>query len=67
MGRTGDPGDSLEPLSFNEPGGLSVAEGRLFVADTNNHRVLSIDLASQKATVLPIAGLTPPNPAKRCG
>ena len=62
---TGDPGDSLEPLSFNEPGGLSVAEGRLFVADTNNHRVLSIDLASQKATVLPIAGLTPPNPAKR--
>jgi thiol-disulfide isomerase/thioredoxin len=62
---TGDPGDSVEPLALNEPGGLSVAEGRLFVADTNNHRILSIDLATQKALVLPITGLTPPSPAKR--
>ena len=62
---TGEPGNSVEPLALNEPGGLSVAEGRLFVADTNNHRILSIDLASQKALVLPLTGLTPPSPAKR--
>ncbi len=61
---TGKPGNSTEPLMLNEPGGLSIADGRLFVADTNNHRILSIDLASRKATVLEISGLSPPNPPK---
>jgi sugar lactone lactonase YvrE len=29
---------------FDEPGGLSYAEGRLYVADTNNHAIRLIDL-----------------------
>jgi DNA-binding beta-propeller fold protein YncE len=34
-----------KPIFF-EPEGLSVAAGRLYVADTNNHRIVEIDLAS---------------------
>ncbi len=37
--------DGADPL-FNEPGGLSYADGKLYVADTNNHAIRVIDLAS---------------------
>jgi len=62
---TGKPGNTTEPLLLNEPGGLALADGRLFVADTNNHRVLSIDLATSQTTVLSIAGMTTPAPVQR--
>ncbi len=62
---TGKPGNTVEPLMLNEPGGLSAADGKLYVADTNNHRILSIDIASKQTTVLAINGLTPPNPPKQ--
>jgi DNA-binding beta-propeller fold protein YncE len=39
---------------FSAPGGLAVARGKLFVADTNNHRVRVIDLASGEAGTLEI-------------
>ncbi len=31
---------------FNEPAGLAAAEGKLYVADTNNNSIRVIDLAS---------------------
>ena len=31
---------------FYEPGGLAVADGRLLVADTNNHALRAVDLNS---------------------
>jgi thiol-disulfide isomerase/thioredoxin len=37
---------------FFEPEGLSVTGSRLFVADTNNHRIVSIDLGSHAARVV---------------
>ncbi len=44
---TGRPGRGEgSPAALFEPSGLSVAWGRLFVADTNNHRVVSADLAT---------------------
>jgi thiol-disulfide isomerase/thioredoxin len=46
--------------SFYEPGGLSVARGKLYVADTNNHAVRVVDLATRQTTTLAIRGLTPP-------
>ncbi len=49
---------------LGEPGGLAIAEGQLFVADTNNHRIISIDIASKKPTVIEFPGLTPPTPTK---
>ncbi|MBA3312323.1 MAG: redoxin domain-containing protein [Planctomycetaceae bacterium] len=56
----GEAGDSLEPLRFSEPAGLAVAGSKLFVADTNNHRVLNIDLTTMKAGEVQISGLKPP-------
>ena len=36
-------GDAMS-AAFDEPGGLSYAGGILFVADTNNHAIRTIDL-----------------------
>lgn len=46
--------------SFYEPGGLSVADGKLFVADTNNQAIRVVDLKTKEASTLKIEGLTPP-------
>jgi len=58
---TGKPGqaDGQAP-SFYEPGGLSVANGKLYVADTNNHAVRMIDLETRKTATLNLKGLQPP-------
>jgi DNA-binding beta-propeller fold protein YncE len=54
--------DGAQP-SFYEPAGLSIARGRLYVADTNNHAVRVVDLATKQTTTLVIRGLQPPAPA----
>jgi thiol-disulfide isomerase/thioredoxin len=59
---TGKPGDALDPPQFAEPAGLAIARGMLYVADTNNHRIVAIDLSTKQAKLLPLTGLTPPNP-----
>jgi sugar lactone lactonase YvrE len=60
---TGRPGQADgERASFYEPGGLSVARGRLYVADTNNHAVRVVDLSTGKTSTLAIRGLLPPAP-----
>jgi thiol-disulfide isomerase/thioredoxin len=58
---TGQPGqmDGASP-SFYEPGGLSGAGGKLFVADTNNHAVRVVDLKTRQTATLAIKGLRPP-------
>jgi thiol-disulfide isomerase/thioredoxin len=58
---TGKPGqaDGARP-EFYEPGGLSVARGKLYVADTNNHAVRVVDLATKQTTTLVLRGLKPP-------
>jgi thiol-disulfide isomerase/thioredoxin len=57
----GRPGQSDgERASFYEPGGLSVARGKLYVADTNNHAVRVIDLQTKRTQTLAIRGLKPP-------
>ncbi|HJU43833.1 MAG TPA: thioredoxin-like domain-containing protein [Vicinamibacterales bacterium] len=45
---------------FYEPGGLSVAGDTLFVADTNNHAVRTVDLHSFMVSTLTFEGLAPP-------
>ncbi len=55
------PGNDDAAGSFDEPAGISHAKGRLYVADTNNHSIRTIDLASGKVGTLSIVGLTPPN------
>ena len=58
----GKSGDSLSPPRFAEPHGLAVADGKLFIADTNNHRICAADLKTKAVSVLDIAGLEPPKP-----
>ena len=58
---TGKPGqsDGSTP-SFYEPAGLALANGNLYVADTNNHAIRVVDLKTKRASTLKINGLTPP-------
>jgi len=48
--------------AFFEPGGLTVADGKLYVVDTNNHLIRTVDLKTGQVATLPIAGLKPPAP-----
>jgi len=50
---------ALDVAEFDEPGGLSYADGRLFIADTNNHAIRVIDLASNE-----VSTVTFPNPER---
>ncbi|MFO0428023.1 MAG: thioredoxin-like domain-containing protein [Planctomyces sp.] len=59
---TGTAGNSVEPPLLSEPGGLSFAGGRLYIADTNNHRIGVLDPSTSKLMVLEIEGLKPPEP-----
>lgn len=45
---------------FYEPGGLSIANGKLYVADTNNHAIRVIDLQNKQVSTLKIQGLSSP-------
>ena len=57
---TGKPGqaDGATP-SFYEPGGLTLAGDKLYVADTNNHAVRVLDLKTKETKTLTIKGLQP--------
>jgi len=59
---TGQRGNALDPVQLAEPAGLSVAGNTLYIADTNNHRVLAANLDTGATRELTIAGLTPPSP-----
>jgi hypothetical protein len=57
----GTPGDRLKSNpQFSEPSGIAIAHEKLFVADTNNHRIVEVDLKTQAAQEVKIAGLKPP-------
>jgi DNA-binding beta-propeller fold protein YncE len=58
---TGKPGQTDGAgASFYEPGGLSLAGDKLYVADTNNHAVRVIDLKTKQTATLKLKGLQPP-------
>ncbi len=50
----------LTDRPLNEPAGLSVANGKLYVADTNAHRIRVIDIKTKEASTLTITGVTAP-------
>ncbi len=50
---TGKAGmDDGEAATFDEPGGLSVAGGKLYIADTNNHLIRVADLRTRRVQTL---------------
>jgi thiol-disulfide isomerase/thioredoxin len=58
-------GDSDDPPHFYEPGGLSATEDSLYVADTNNNKIRTVDLKSHAVKTLAFEGLNPPRLAPR--
>ncbi|MEP6718032.1 MAG: thioredoxin-like domain-containing protein [bacterium] len=59
---TGKPGQTDgSTAAFYEPGGLAVTNGKLFIADTNNHAVRVVDLNTKQTSTLNIKGLQPPS------
>lgn len=62
-GRGGFEDGAADKAEFDEPGGLSAANGKLYVADTNNNLVRVVDLKSKLVTSFQLQGierLTPP-------
>ncbi len=59
VGRSGDWG-WLVPQMFSEPAGISYAGGKLYVADTNAHRIRVIDIATKEVSTLKLKGVEPP-------
>ena len=60
---TGLPGDAdgvADEAQFHEPAGLSIANGKMYVADTNNHAIRTVELATGRVGTLRIQGLGPP-------
>jgi len=57
---SGKRGNTSDPLQFSEPSGLALAADTLYIADTNNHRILTVDLKTDQHGELKIAGLKPP-------
>jgi len=43
--------------TFNEPGGLSIADGKLYIADTDNHVIRVADLRARRVETLQIQGI----------
>jgi hypothetical protein len=57
---TGEPGHRDGPGNqalFSEPSGLSIAGGRVYIADTNNHVIRVVDLETSEVSTLDLAGL----------
>lgn len=54
-GKSGDANGAK--AKFYEPGGISAAGGKLFIADTNNHQIRSVDLRTKQTATLKINGL----------
>lgn len=53
-----------ERATLDEPGGVSVAFGKLYVADTNNHLIRVADLKTRRLETLQIKGLEKLRPRK---
>lgn len=51
---TGKAGATISPLALAEPGDITATDEFAYIADTNNHRILKVDLKTQAAIQLPI-------------
>lgn len=59
---TGQAGaeDNGAASTFYQPGGVAVAKGKLYIADTNNHAIRVADLNTGDVSTLGLKGLTKP-------
>jgi DNA-binding beta-propeller fold protein YncE len=59
IGGAGGAGWFTAP-QFSEPAGISYADGKLYVADTNAHRVRVVDVRTRAVSTLRLRGVEPP-------
>lgn len=59
LGGERDEGWLVDP-TLNEPAGLSIAKDKLYVADTNAHRIRVVDLKTKAVSTLDLRGVEPP-------
>lgn len=57
---TGEHGKDDAAGTFDEPAGLAIAGGKLYVADTNNHLIRTVDIATGKVGTFTVEGLSAP-------
>ena len=55
-------GQNGEGAQFYEPSGVSIADGKLYIADANNHAIRVADLGTKEVTTLQITGLSKGGP-----
>jgi len=53
-GQEGRADGGADEASFDEPAGMSIADGKIYVADTNNHLIRVVDIKSKKVSTLTI-------------
>ena len=56
-GSAGHKDGPLNQAQFSEPSGLSFANGKMYVADTNNHAIRVVDIDGGQVNTLEITGL----------
>lgn len=49
---------------LSEPAGLTAAGGKVYIADTNAHRIRVVDLKTKQISTLKLKGVEPPPPQK---
>lgn len=62
IGKHGSEDGDFDQASFFEPGGLSVLNKKIYVADTNNHQIRVLDLETRKVSTLSLSGLEEEKP-----
>ena len=53
-GKSDEGEPTPEKIGFYEPGGLSIAGDTLYIADTNHHRIVAVDLKTKQPKVLTV-------------
>ncbi len=66
-GRPGFEDGGADEAGFWEPGGISAAGGRLYVADTNNHAIRVVEVNRREVATLRLFGLMAPGVAAAPG
>ncbi|MDP4175856.1 MAG: thioredoxin-like domain-containing protein [Bacteroidota bacterium] len=56
-GKVGMQDGAPRDATFNEPGGISYAKGKLYLADTNNHLIRVVDINNGQTSTLVLKGI----------
>ncbi len=56
-GENGYQDGTLAEATFSEPAGLALIDNRIYVADTNNHKIRVVDLETDEVASLELSGL----------